>query len=66
MTNRSSEISTRTEAATTSEPVCWCGHVESAHDAGECWTAPENHAHPDPRCWCDWYEPVQQDGGEAA
>lgn len=38
------------------EPVCRCGHPQSAHDAGECWTAAENHAHPEQRCGCSWYE----------
>lgn len=39
------------------EPICWCGHLESAHDAGECWTAPDNHDHPTPKCECSRYEP---------
>ena len=45
------------------EPVCRCGHNESAHDAGECWTKAENDAHPNPKCACSWYEPVQQTVG---
>jgi len=41
---------------------CRCGHPETAHDAGECWTYPDAHDHPDPPCGCGWYEPV---GGAA-
>lgn len=40
------------------EAVCRCGHLESAHSAGECWTDPDNVAHPDPPCPCWWYEPT--------
>lgn len=39
-------------------PMCRCGHPETAHDAGQCWTYPDATAtnHPDPVCSCDWYE----------
>lgn len=39
-------------------PGCRCGHLESAHDAGECWTDPNNHAHPAQPCSCSGYAPV--------
>ncbi|WP_345368340.1 hypothetical protein [Saccharopolyspora cebuensis] len=41
------------------ELVCRCGHYESAHDAGECWTSPINRQHPAVQCPCDWYEPQE-------
>lgn len=46
------------------EAICWCGHPESAHDAGECWTAPDNHDHPTPKCECSRYAPIGG-GGDA-
>lgn len=39
------------------EDVCRCGHVAAAHEAGECWTSPDNAAHPVHRCECSWYAP---------
>ncbi|MBA8827890.1 hypothetical protein FHX42_005297 [Saccharopolyspora lacisalsi] len=37
---------------TTTDPFCHCGHRESTHDAGQCWT------HGDIRCTCAWFEPA--------
>jgi hypothetical protein len=49
-------------AATAGHPV-WCatcGHPESRHDAGECWTDPDgNETHGETVCPCDWYEPAR-------
>lgn len=51
-------------ASGATEPICRCGHLESAHDAGECWTAPDNHDHPTPKCECAWYTPIDGGGDE--
>lgn len=37
---------------TTGIPVCRCKHLETDHDAGECWEQVDGE-----QCPCSWYEP---------
>lgn len=36
-----------------------CGHPVGHHDAGECWTNPDETESVENTCGCRWYEPIE-------
>lgn len=36
-----------------------CDHPADHHDAGECWTNPDDTESVENTCGCHWYEPIQ-------